>query len=243
MAVKSMNIMTGPTVAEQQTAIKWLEDAVVSASNESEQGIQAKNALGIIKLQAGLIKLKDEIIKVKGKIIELNDGIIKHQNELIKCQDELTIGLDDSITALDAEDVGEGVKDVKWGDSEVAGEIILAGGFIVYPAGEDVIYLYCPLCGSDRDGGYYGNRFGTAACCHTDKGTGLLLERWVAKLLIGLQGVDEVHSRLTAATKSTLDSPSFDRTPPPLRGYVERISALLLDERTAADYRIYLVSK
>src|ERR1039458_1188729 len=145
--------------------------------------------------------------------------------------------------ALDAEDVGEGVKDVKWGDSEVAGEIILAGGFIVYPAGEDVIYLYCPLCGSDRDGGYYGNRFGTAACCHTDKGTGLLLERWVAKLLIGLQGVDEVHSRLTAATKSTLDSPSFDRTPPPLRGYVERISALLLDERTAADYRIYLVSK
>jgi hypothetical protein len=47
MAIKSM--LTGLTVAEEQVAIQWLEDAAVSAASESEQAIQAENALRIIK--------------------------------------------------------------------------------------------------------------------------------------------------------------------------------------------------
>ena len=134
------------------------------------------------------------------------------------------------------------VKDVKWGDSEVAGEIILTGGYIVYPAGEDVVYLRCPLCGSTDESGYAGNRFGTRACCYPDRRDGdisLEVERWVTKLLLAGESVDAVHSRLTEARSSRLDSPSFDRTVTQ-RSYVERISALLLDARTADAYKFYL---
>jgi hypothetical protein len=59
MAIKSM--LTGLTVAEQQAAIKWLEDAAVSASSESEQAIQAKNALSIIKGLDNTIKTLAQI--------------------------------------------------------------------------------------------------------------------------------------------------------------------------------------
>jgi hypothetical protein len=100
MAVKSMNVMTGLTVAEEQAAIKWLEDAAVLVSNESEQAIQAKNALRIIKVRDYIIKLQADIIKLKDELIKLNDEIIKPQNELIKRQGELKIGPDHFITAL-----------------------------------------------------------------------------------------------------------------------------------------------
>jgi hypothetical protein len=43
------SFLTGLTVDEEQAAIQWLEDAAVSASSESEQTIQAKNVLSIIK--------------------------------------------------------------------------------------------------------------------------------------------------------------------------------------------------
>ena len=80
-----------------------------------------------------------------------------------QCQKDV-LAHDDSVElkeALDAEDVGEGVKDVKWGDSEVAGEIILAGGFIVYP--EPFVYLGCPMCGLMDNNGFSGSRWGTTS--------------------------------------------------------------------------------
>ena len=62
MAVKSVNYVTGLTVVEEQAAIKWLADAAESASSESEQAIQAKNALRIITVQNDIIKCQDDII-------------------------------------------------------------------------------------------------------------------------------------------------------------------------------------
>jgi hypothetical protein len=62
MEVKSMNIMTVLTVAEEKAASKWLADAAESASSESEQAIQAKNALRIITVQNDIIKCQDDII-------------------------------------------------------------------------------------------------------------------------------------------------------------------------------------
>jgi hypothetical protein len=149
--------------------------------------------------------------------------------------------------ALDAEDVGEGVKDVKWGDSEVAGEIILAGGFIVYP--EPFVYLGCPMCGLMDNNGFSGSRWGTTMCCYADEIDGISLERWVVKLLVSqshththTQSVDEVYSRLIEVRKPVdwgyLDTPNHM---PTLRSYVERIDALLSDARTAADYQEYLI--
>jgi hypothetical protein len=83
MAIKSK--LTRLTEAEAQAAIQWLENAAVSASNESEQAIEAKNTLSIIKLKRDITKLQDDTINVMG--------------EIIKRQNELKIGLDDSITA------------------------------------------------------------------------------------------------------------------------------------------------
>jgi hypothetical protein len=59
MEVKSMTVLT---VAEEKAASKWLADAAESASSESEQAIQAKNALRIITVQNDIIKCQDDII-------------------------------------------------------------------------------------------------------------------------------------------------------------------------------------
>lgn len=134
--------------------------------------------------------------------------------------------------------------DVKWGDPalikddgfEVGGEQSSDGyGFYIHPEGtdeEDIYYVCCPLCG-DNGSIYGGNRFGTQACCYfhiNDKNISLEVERWVTDHLLAGESIEEVHAKLTAL-----------RTHPPLRSYVERINAILRHERTAADYKKYLV--
>ena len=129
------------------------------------------------------------------------------------------------------------VKDVQFDDMRVAGEIRV-GAFLVYPAGADVTYLRCPLCGSDNDGGYSGNPWGTKSRCYlrpfnleTDMGkdVSLEVERWTTEHLLAGEGVDEVHAKLTAHRGTTT-----------LHSYVERIDALLNDARTADAYKFYL---
>jgi hypothetical protein len=100
MAGENMNILTELLVAEDQPAIKWLEDAAVSASNESEQAIQAKNALRIIKLLYDQIKLLDDITKLNDKIIEKQREHIKLKDDIIQNQRELIQLRDDTITIL-----------------------------------------------------------------------------------------------------------------------------------------------
>jgi hypothetical protein len=62
MKVKTINAINEPTVAEQQAAIKWLEDAAVSTSSESEQSIQAKNALEVMKLYQNIIMAEKNLL-------------------------------------------------------------------------------------------------------------------------------------------------------------------------------------
>jgi hypothetical protein len=69
------------------------------SNDESEQAIQAKNALRIMRVREYLIKLQADIIKLKDELIKLNDEIITRQNELIRRQGELKIGSDHFITA------------------------------------------------------------------------------------------------------------------------------------------------
>ena len=130
--------------------------------------------------------------------------------------------------------------DVKWNESDAAGEIILAGGFIIFP--EPAVALRCPLCGSMDDGGYPGNRWGTTVCCFGDDANGHSWECWTARQLMKGGRVDEVYSRLIEVRKPVdwgyLDTPNHM---PTLRSYVERIDALLSDARTAADYQEYLI--
>lgn len=59
MAVKSVSFITGLTVAEEQAAIKWLEELAVWASKSEQK--QAKNALRIIKGLDNAIKALNQI--------------------------------------------------------------------------------------------------------------------------------------------------------------------------------------
>jgi hypothetical protein len=123
-----------------------------------------------------------------------------------------------------------------FGDPELAGrkDGIFVGEFYVYPDTEDVIYNWCPLCDCDN-GIYGGNRWYTQACCYfiiPDEDISLEVERWVTEHLLAGEDIDEVHTQLTAL-----------RTHPPLRSYVERINAILNDERTSAAYKKYLAQE
>lgn len=100
MAVKSKRIITGLTVVEEQAAIKWLEDAAVAASSESEHAIQAKNALRIIKVRKDIIKRQGSNIELENDLIKLQRNLIELQWNIIRHQDGTMKGLDDSITAL-----------------------------------------------------------------------------------------------------------------------------------------------
>lgn len=135
------------------------------------------------------------------------------------------------------------VKDVQFNDPKLVGGLDVTGGgilvagetreFYVHPVDDDMIYVDCPLCGS-HSCIYGGNRFYTQACCYwgsEDKGENISLqvERWTTEHLLAGQNMDEVHAKLTAL-----------RTHPPLRDYVERISAILNDPRTADPYKKYL---
>jgi hypothetical protein len=129
------------------------------------------------------------------------------------------------------------VKDVEFNALMLIGEL-WAGDFYIYPEDAEVIYTTCPLCGCDS-GIYGGNRFYTQACCyfHLDMGKepeewnniSLRVERWTTEHLLAGEGVDEVHAKLTALRSGNTR-----------RDYVERINAILHDERTAASYRKYL---
>ncbi len=143
--------------------------------------------------------------------------------------------------AADAEiaaerDVEFGVPKVANGLNERGGGVHVAGGtreFLVHRVGHDMIYVDGPLFGS-HGCIYGGNRFYTEACCYwgsEDKGENISLqvERWTTEHLLAGESIDEVHAKLTAL-----------RTHPPRRDYVERICAILHDERTAAAYRKYL---
>lgn len=88
MAVKSKSITTELTGAEEQADLKWLGDVAASASSESEQAIQAKNALRIIKVWEVVLKLNDKIIKIQ-------DGTIKRQDDIIKLKDDTIAALMD----------------------------------------------------------------------------------------------------------------------------------------------------
>lgn len=83
MAVKNKNVATGLTVAKQKAADQWLENAAVSASSESEQAIQAKNVLRIIKLQEDLIKHSDDLVKRQRSLIKALEDHIKRLNDSI----------------------------------------------------------------------------------------------------------------------------------------------------------------
>ena len=61
----SKSLITGLTEVEEQAAIQWLEDAAVSASSESEQAIQAENALRIIKGLDNTIKALNQTLAAR----------------------------------------------------------------------------------------------------------------------------------------------------------------------------------
>lgn len=99
MKVKTMNSITGITVAEQQAAIKWLEDAAVSASNKSEQPNQAEKALRVLSLREYIIELQADANNLQGAIIkrqdynvQLKDYIINRQEAIIKQQEDIIKG-------------------------------------------------------------------------------------------------------------------------------------------------------
>jgi hypothetical protein len=93
MKVKTMDIITGLTVAERQAAIKWLEDVAVSASNKSEQTTQAENALRVLKLREYIINLQADANNLQGDIIKIQDDTLKRKNDFIKHQDNIIKGL------------------------------------------------------------------------------------------------------------------------------------------------------
>ena len=151
---------------------------------------------------------------------------------------------------VDALPPDDGVKSVEFGDPEIArglnergGGVYVAGEnreFYVHPVDDEMIYLDCPLCGCDS-GIYGGNRFYTQACCyfHLDIGRepedqeniSLQVERWTAEHLLAGGSIDEVHVKLTGMRSGRC---------PTRRDYVERIYAILHDERTVSAYRKYL---
>jgi TolA-binding protein len=100
MKVKTMNSITGLTVAEQQAAINWLEDAAVSASNKSEQAIQAENALRILKLREYIIKLQADANKLQGDIIKNQDNTLKRKSDFIERQADIIKRQDDMMKGL-----------------------------------------------------------------------------------------------------------------------------------------------
>src|SRR5665213_718852 len=140
--------------------------------------------------------------------------------------------------------------DVTFGDPKLAGGLNERGGgvqvagdtreFLVHSVDEDMIYLECPLCGS-HSCIYGGNRFYTQACCyfHVDMGRepeereniSVQVERWTTEHLLAGESIDEVHVKLTAERSGRI---------PTRRDYVERIYAILHDERTADAYKHYL---
>lgn len=149
--------------------------------------------------------------------------------------------LDPECGGADVMGFSDGVREVQFGDAKMiaeqeaaAGAALIAGEtrtFWVHPVGEDVIYLDCPLCGSDGVTGG-GNRFYTQACCYLEAERGplsLAVERWTAEHLLAGKSIDQVHAALTAL-----------RTNPTRRDYVERIHAILHDPRTAEKYKQYL---
>ena len=114
------------------------------------------------------------------------------------------------------------------------GSVLVAGetrDFYIYPEDEDVIYIDCPLCGRHYSGSYGGARWYTKACCYSDPNAGLELERWVAEQLLAGVSIDEVHAELTRVRAAAILT---------RRDYVERISAILNDPRTADSYKKYL---
>lgn len=100
MTVKSKTIITGLTQAEEQAAIKWLEDAATAASSESEQAIQAKNTLRIIKVREDIMKRQGSNIELGYDLIKLQRNLIELQWNIIRRQVGTMGGLNDSITAI-----------------------------------------------------------------------------------------------------------------------------------------------
>ena len=99
MKSKTIKTITELTVAEQQAAIKWLEDAALSASDKSEQANQAGNALRVIKFQEYIIKRLGDLSKLKGNVIDEQDEIMRDFFNIIKSQNATTKRLDDSAMA------------------------------------------------------------------------------------------------------------------------------------------------
>ena len=118
--------------------------------------------------------------------------------------------------------------DVEFGDPKLCAKGgIRVGGFYVYPEDDDVTYIgYCPLCGDDGSI-YGGNRWYTQACCYGQH-CSLMIERFVTEHVLAGESIDEVHAQLKS-------NATFAR-----RDYVERISAILGDPRTAPAYKKYL---
>jgi len=103
MKITSRNV-TEPTAAAEQTAIKLLENATVSAPNRSELPNQAENALRVMKIQEYIIKVLGDLSNLKGRLIKAQDDLIEAQDNLIttfvaiiKSQNGTTNRLDDSI--------------------------------------------------------------------------------------------------------------------------------------------------
>ena len=98
MTVKTLESITGLTFEKQQVAIKWLEEAAVSASNTSAQANQAENVLRILKLRAYVIGLQSDANKLQGDIIRNQDIIITRKNEFIARQQNIIKGMNESST-------------------------------------------------------------------------------------------------------------------------------------------------
>ena len=103
MAVKSMNIMTGLTEAEEQAAIQWLQEAAVSASNESEQAIQAKNVLRIMKLYQHIITAEKNLLVVnqpENITVKLERIVCDFQDEVCGASQKPNASLHKNLTEL-----------------------------------------------------------------------------------------------------------------------------------------------
>jgi hypothetical protein len=113
MNVKTINAISGPTEAEQQAAIKWLRNAAVSALNESESAIQAKNALRVLQFYDGIIEGDKSLFMMKhpGSIeAKLEHIVCAHYHEVCVATEKPDANLHNNLSELIKEFGSEAVE-------------------------------------------------------------------------------------------------------------------------------------
>lgn len=100
MKVKTISTITGLTVAEQHAAIKWLEDAALTASNKSEHPNQAENALRVLMVREYIIKLQVDANKLQGDIIKTQDESLRRKSDFIERQADIIKRQDDTMKGM-----------------------------------------------------------------------------------------------------------------------------------------------